>query len=214
MIRRPITTLATVMTLGVASLGPSIDAGAAPGDGDRAERRAENRAERRHQHAENRAYNRAYNRAQRRADDRAYRKGYKRANRHYDRAYHQGYHKGYRKAQRHNYGRYYTSHNNRHYNRHYRKHYRKSNWHHANRHFSNHWYFYNNYNHFQTWQPYFGGLWSSFYISDWDRANGCHPVVRVRGHGHNARLVGATMCYDDWGNSYVVRGTRQVLYRY
>jgi hypothetical protein len=50
--------------------------------------------------------------------------------------------------------------------------------------------------------PYFAG-------------RGCHQVSKIRhdGYGGRKRIVG-TMCYDRYGNSYIVPGSRHVAHRY
>jgi hypothetical protein len=222
MLRQHIYTIATVLTLGVATLGMTTNADAARGDGQRGDRGGQHDSDdNRGDHQTNRpnrerdqAHNnhgrndRAVHRSgQRNGHYQGHKKSHKKAGKQANRSHRQH-------ARNNQYGRHYAKNSNRYYNKHYRKHYRNAHGRHVNRHYTNYRYYSNNYNHYRSWQPYFGNVWNTHYLTGRQRANGCHPVVKMRGDRYNGRLVGATMCYDNWGDAYIVPRTKSVLYRY
>lgn len=53
------------------------------------------------------------------------------------------------------------------------------------------------------------------YYGSYQRAWGCHPVVKI-GYdrfGRRAKL-GATMCYDAYGEAFIVPGSRHIIHYY
>ncbi|MFN3232185.1 MAG: hypothetical protein ACE363_08490 [Alphaproteobacteria bacterium] len=77
--------------------------------------------------------------------------------------------------------------------------------------------FFNHRSHYNVWRPYYGRVWNGFHQFigfNSGYRNDCHPVTRVKYRGGAPRLVGAIMCYDRYGDSYILRGSRHVLHYY
>jgi hypothetical protein len=56
---------------------------------------------------------------------------------------------------------------------------------------------------------------SGRHYGSYDRAWGCHPVVKVDydRFGRRAKF-GGTMCYNDYGEPFIVPGSRHIIYYY
>lgn len=58
------------------------------------------------------------------------------------------------------------------------------------------------YSHTPTYRPH----------RSYHRGNGCHPVTKTAYHHGRLAKIGGTMCYDAYGNPYVVSGSRYVMH--
>jgi len=78
-------------------------------------------------------------------------------------------------------------------------------------------YFHKHRHYYNDWRPYFGRLWLGFGASiAWQSSydDDCHPVTRIDYYHGRSVLVGAIMCYDRWGQAFIVPESEEILHWY